>query len=93
MPMNTIYHLAADNIILMSSAAGRLLSQASAAYGVAEARTLMLMRHLAQELGPLGVRANAIAPSIVRKNTALDDALNFRQSVVNSRPHRRRLAK
>ena len=26
----------------------------------------MLMRHLAQELGPFGVRANAIAPSIVR---------------------------
>jgi 3-oxoacyl-[acyl-carrier protein] reductase len=54
------------NIILMSSAAGRLVSQASAAYGAAEARTLMLMRHLAQELGPFGVRANAIAPSIVR---------------------------
>lgn len=54
------------NIILMSSAAGRLVSQASAAYGAAEAGTLMLMRHLAQELGPFGVRANAIAPSIVR---------------------------
>ena len=26
----------------------------------------MLMRHLAQELGPFGVRVNAIAPSIVR---------------------------
>ena len=24
------------------------------------------MRHLAQELGPFGIRANAIAPSIVR---------------------------
>lgn len=54
------------NIILMSSAAGRLVSQASAAYGAAEAGTLMLMRHLARELGPFGVRANAIAPSIVR---------------------------
>lgn len=54
------------NIILMSSAAGRLVSQASAAYGAAEAGTLMLMRHLAQELGPFGIRANAIAPSIVR---------------------------
>ena len=39
------------NIILMSSAVGRLVSQASAAYGAAEAGTLMLMRHLAQELG------------------------------------------
>ena len=54
------------NIILMSSAAGRLVSQASAAYGASEAGTLMLMRHLAQELGPFGVRVNAIAPSIVR---------------------------
>ena len=54
------------NIILMSSAAGRLVSLASAAYGAAEAGTLMLMRHLAQELGPFGIRANAIAPSIVR---------------------------
>jgi 3-oxoacyl-[acyl-carrier protein] reductase len=26
----------------------------------------MLMRHLAQELGPFGIRANSIAPSIVR---------------------------
>lgn len=26
----------------------------------------MFMRHLAQELGPFGIRANAIAPSIVR---------------------------
>jgi 3-oxoacyl-[acyl-carrier protein] reductase len=54
------------NIILMSSASGRLVSQASAAYGAAQAATLMLMRHLAQELGPFGIRANAIAPSIVR---------------------------
>lgn len=59
------------NIILMSSAAGRLVSQASAAYGAAEAGTLMLMRHLAQELGPFGIRSNAIAPSIVR-NEKLD---------------------
>lgn len=54
------------NIILMSSAAGRYVSQASAAYGAAEAGTLMLMRHVAQELGPFGVRVNAIAPSIIR---------------------------
>src|ERR1700730_14684615 len=35
------------NIILMSSASGRLVSQASAAYGAAQAATLMFMRHLA----------------------------------------------
>lgn len=54
------------NIILMSSTAGRSVSLASAAYGAAQAATLMFMRHLAVELGPFGIRANAIAPSIVR---------------------------
>jgi 3-oxoacyl-[acyl-carrier protein] reductase len=41
------------NIILMSSTAGRLVSLASAAYGAAQAATLMLMRHLAQRTRPL----------------------------------------
>lgn len=54
------------NIILMSSTSGRQVSLASAAYGAAQAGTLMFMRHLAQELGPAGIRVNAIAPSIVR---------------------------
>jgi 3-oxoacyl-[acyl-carrier protein] reductase len=52
---------AGGTIILMSSASGRLVSGASAAYGAAQAGTLMLMRHLAQELGPAGVRVNAIS--------------------------------
>lgn len=54
------------SIILMSSTAGRQVSEASAAYGAAQAGLLMFMRHLARELGPVGVRVNAIAPSIVR---------------------------
>jgi 3-oxoacyl-[acyl-carrier protein] reductase len=54
------------SIILMSSTAGRQVSEASAAYGAAQAGLLMFMRHLAKELGPSGVRVNAIAPSIVR---------------------------
>jgi 3-oxoacyl-[acyl-carrier protein] reductase len=54
------------NVILMSSTAGRSVSLASAAYGAAQAATLMLTRHLALELGPFGIRANAIAPSIIR---------------------------
>jgi 3-oxoacyl-[acyl-carrier protein] reductase len=78
------------NIILMSSAAGRLVSQASAAYGAAEAGTLMLMRHLAQELGPFGVRANAIAPSIVR-NEKIDRFMppEMQARVAESLPLRR----
>jgi 3-oxoacyl-[acyl-carrier protein] reductase len=78
------------NIILMSSASGRLVSQASAAYGAAEAGTLMLMRHLAQELGPFGVRANAIAPSIVR-NEKIDRFMppEMQARVAESLPLRR----
>jgi 3-oxoacyl-[acyl-carrier protein] reductase len=78
------------NIILMSSTAGRLVSQASAAYGAAEAGTLMLMRHLAQELGPFGVRANAIAPSIVR-NERIDQFMppEMQEKAAGSLPLRR----
>lgn len=78
------------NIILMSSAAGRLVSLASAAYGAAEAGTLMLMRHLARELGSFGVRANAIAPSIVR-NEKIDRFMppEMQAKVAESLPLRR----
>ena len=78
------------NIILMSSAAGRLISQASAAYGAAQAATLMLMRHLAQELGPAGVRVNAIAPSIIR-NERMERGMpaEVQQRVAQSLPLRR----
>jgi 3-oxoacyl-[acyl-carrier protein] reductase len=78
------------NIILMSSASGRMVSEASAAYGAAQAGTLMLMRHLAQELGPLGIRVNAIAPSIVR-NERIDRfmPIEMQQQAAASRPLRR----
>jgi 3-oxoacyl-[acyl-carrier protein] reductase len=78
------------NIILMSSASGRLVSQASAAYGAAQAATLMFMRHLAQELGPFGIRANAIAPGIVR-NEKLQKVMpaEMQAKVAESLPLRR----
>ena len=53
-------------IVTMSSAAGRQPSQANLAYGVANAGLVMLTRHLAAELGPDGIRINAIAPSSIR---------------------------
>lgn len=78
------------NIILMSSAAGRLISQASAAYGAAQAGTLMLMRHLAQELGPAGVRVNAIAPSIIRnERTNQHLSMEMQQRIAEGFPLRR----
>jgi 3-oxoacyl-[acyl-carrier protein] reductase len=56
----------AGSILTMSSSAGRQPSQANLAYGVAKAGLVMLTRHLAAEIGPLGVRVNAIAPSSIR---------------------------
>jgi 3-oxoacyl-[acyl-carrier protein] reductase len=62
------------SILTMSSAAGRQPSQANLAYGVANAGLVMLTRHLATspprhlatEIGPHGVRINALAPSSIR---------------------------
>jgi 3-oxoacyl-[acyl-carrier protein] reductase len=77
-------------IILMSSAAGRAVSEASAAYGVAQAGVVMLMRHLARELGPDGIRVNAIAPSIVR-NEKIEKGMSeeLQRRVAQSLPLRR----
>ena len=78
------------SIILMASASGRLVSEASAAYGAAQAGTLMLMRHLAQELGPVGVRVNAIAPAVVR-NEKMERSMpvEIQKSVAAGLPLRR----
>jgi 3-oxoacyl-[acyl-carrier protein] reductase len=67
-----------------------LVSQASAAYGAAHAGTLMFMRHLAQELGPFGIRVNAIAPSIVR-NEKIDQfmPIEMQEQAAADRPLRR----
>jgi len=55
----------AGSIILMSSAAGRQPSRANLAYGAANAGLVMMARHLANEVGPNGIRVNCIAPSAV----------------------------
>jgi 3-oxoacyl-[acyl-carrier protein] reductase len=59
------------SIITMSSAAGRQPSQANLAYGVANAGLVMLTRHLAAEVGPQGIRVNAIAPSSIATEKVL----------------------
>lgn len=53
------------SIILMSSASGRQPSRANLAYGAANAGLVMMARHLANEVGPNGIRVNCIAPSAI----------------------------
>jgi 3-oxoacyl-[acyl-carrier protein] reductase len=70
-------------IVTMASSAGRLPSQAAAAYAAAKAGVVMLSKHLAAEMGPRGIRVNCLAPSAV---------LNEKMSAAMSQEQRDRLA-
>jgi len=52
-------------IVLMSSGAGRFPHPHLWAYGVAKAGIIFLTETAAEELGPLGIRVNAVAPGII----------------------------
>jgi NAD(P)-dependent dehydrogenase (short-subunit alcohol dehydrogenase family) len=53
------------SIVLMSSGAGRFPHPHLWAYGVAKAGICFLCETAAEELGPLGIRVNAVAPGII----------------------------
>jgi NAD(P)-dependent dehydrogenase (short-subunit alcohol dehydrogenase family) len=55
----------AGSIVLMSSGAGRFPHPYLWAYGVAKAGICFLAKTAAEELGPLGIRVNAVAPGII----------------------------
>ena len=59
-------------IVLVSSVSGFVSAPRSAAYEVSKAALLALMRSLALDYGPLGVRCNAVCPGWVR--TPMGDA-------------------
>ncbi|MFF2555273.1 SDR family NAD(P)-dependent oxidoreductase [Nocardia sp. NPDC058058] len=52
-------------VVTMASSAGRQASRAAAAYAAAKAGVVGMSRHLANELAPLGIRVNCIAPATI----------------------------
>lgn len=60
----------AGSIIIVSSVGGLTSSTVIGAYNISKAADLQLVRNLAAEFGPSGVRVNAIAPGLVRTDFA-----------------------
>lgn len=63
-------------ICLVSSIAGSFGNKLIGAYGMSKAAENQLVRNLALEFGPLGIRVNAVAPGLVKTDFAqalLDD--------------------
>jgi NAD(P)-dependent dehydrogenase (short-subunit alcohol dehydrogenase family) len=58
------------SIIIVSSVGGLTSSTVIGAYNISKAADLQLVRNLAAEFGPAGVRVNAIAPGLVRTDFA-----------------------
>jgi dehydrogenase/reductase SDR family protein 4 len=58
------------NIINMASLGGKRASPGLGVYSISKAGVIMLTQVLAQELGPYGIRVNAVAPGIVQTRFA-----------------------
>ena len=79
------------SIIVISSIAGLRGSPTLGAYGVSKAADMQLVRALAVEWGPRGVRANTIAPGLVRTDFARalwDDPALLHARTRDTPPHR-----
>ena len=78
-------------VIVVSSIAGLRGSVNLGAYGISKAADMQLVRNLAVEWGPRGVRANCIAPGLVRTDFARalwEDADNLRRRTRDTPLHR-----
>jgi 3-oxoacyl-[acyl-carrier protein] reductase len=66
-------------VVTMASAAARQPARSNVAYAAAKAGVIALTRHIANELGPHGIRVNCIAPSAIvnerMQSTMTDDAI------------------
>ena len=62
--------MGAGNIINVASTGGRRASPGLGCYSISKAGVIMMTQVFAQELGPQGIRVNAIAPGIVQTKFA-----------------------
>jgi NAD(P)-dependent dehydrogenase (short-subunit alcohol dehydrogenase family) len=78
-------------VILISSVGGMLGSQSIGVYGMSKAADMALARNICVEWGPKNVRANCIAPGLVRTEfaRALWENPKIYEQVVRSYPLRR----
>ncbi len=58
------------SVVLVSSIAGQFGNQAIGVYGMSKAAENQLVRNLCLELGPDGIRVNAVAPGLVKTDFA-----------------------
>jgi NAD(P)-dependent dehydrogenase (short-subunit alcohol dehydrogenase family) len=68
--MHMVDHKTAGSLIFVSSTQGLLSSPLMGVYGMTKAAVISLMKTLAVELGPSGIRSNAIAPGLVETRFA-----------------------
>jgi len=61
---------ASGSVVLVSSIAGQFGNKLIGAYGLSKAAENQLVRNLALELGPDGIRVNAVAPGLVKTDFA-----------------------
>jgi NAD(P)-dependent dehydrogenase (short-subunit alcohol dehydrogenase family) len=75
---------AGGSIVNVSSVLGKMAAPLQGVYGMTKAAVISMTRTMAMELGPDGIRVNAIAPGLIRTrfSRALTDDDAIRESVL-----------